>query len=118
MNFLLPILLTLLSMVSLTIGIFQFIDGRTVESILSFIYSVVFFIGIFKVGTFKKGNEMNKQYFKKFLIVSAFLLPVYFVFYPKLNDYKGDKFVKSLWISITAGFCFYAILILSIHFLR
>ncbi len=53
---------------------------------------------------------MRKNYFNKFLLISAFLLPVYFVFYPKLNESRGDPFIKSLWRSVIAGFCFYGIL--------
>jgi hypothetical protein len=55
---------------------------------------------------------MSGKYFNKFLQISAFLLPVYFVFYPKLNDNPGDPFTKSLWRSVIAGFCFYGILAL------
>jgi len=56
---------------------------------------------------------MNKKYFNKFLQVSAFLLPIYFVFYPHLNDNLNDQFIKSLWRFTIAGFCFYAIVILA-----
>lgn len=53
---------------------------------------------------------MNGKYFKTFLQVSAFLLPVYFVFYPRLNENMDDPFIKSLWRYTIAGFCCYGIL--------
>ena len=57
---------------------------------------------------------IRKKYFSLFLKISAFLLPVYFVFYPKLNDNLKDPLIKSLWLFTIAGFCFYALLILAI----
>lgn len=53
---------------------------------------------------------MKKKYFNMILQLSAFLLPVYFIFYPRLNDNPKDPFIKSLWWFIIAGFCFYGIL--------
>ncbi len=43
-----------------------------------------------------------------FLVLSAFLLPVYFIFYPELNN-TADRFTKILWKAVIAGFCFYGI---------
>ncbi|MGA7839172.1 MAG: hypothetical protein WB996_14465 [Ignavibacteriaceae bacterium] len=60
---------------------------------------------------------MNKKYFNKFLQVSALLLPVYFVFYPHLNDNPKDPLVKSLWRFTIAGFCFYGLAVVVIFVL-
>ncbi|HKI79953.1 MAG TPA: hypothetical protein VKA26_15530 [Ignavibacteriaceae bacterium] len=57
---------------------------------------------------------MQNKYFNMFLRLSAFLLPVYFIFYPPLNDTPRDPFIKSLWWFTIAGFCFYGILALVI----
>ena len=57
---------------------------------------------------------MQRKYFNIFLQLSAFLLPVYFIFYPKLNDNPKDPFTKSLWRFTIAGFCFYGILAVAI----
>ena len=61
---------------------------------------------------------MNKNYFNTFLLVSAFLLPFYFVFYPKLNDNLKDPFIKSLWRFTIAGFCFYGALVITIFWIK
>jgi hypothetical protein len=52
-----------------------------------------------------------------FLQVAAFLLPVYFVFYPALNENPNDPFIKSLWRFTICGFCFYGIAALIIFVL-
>jgi hypothetical protein len=57
---------------------------------------------------------MKIKYFNILLQVSAFLLPVYFIFYPPLNENPKDPFIKSLGWFIAAGFCFYGILALII----
>ena len=56
---------------------------------------------------------MSKS-FKMFLRISALLLPVYFVFYPHLNDNQKDPFIKSLWIYTIAGFCLYGIVAVAV----
>ena len=53
---------------------------------------------------------MKRKYFNLFLQVSAFLLPIYFIFYPRLNENPRDPFVKSLWKLTIAGFCFYGLI--------
>ena len=50
---------------------------------------------------------MNKKYFNIFLLVSAFLMPVYLIFYPSLTNNPSDPFTKTLWKFVIAGFCFY-----------
>lgn len=52
---------------------------------------------------------MNNKFFNRFLQVSAFLLPVYFIFYPKLHENPEDPFTKILWKYVIAGFCFYGV---------
>jgi hypothetical protein len=53
---------------------------------------------------------MKRKYFNVFMLVSAFLMPVYVVFYPPLTENSGDPFVKTLWKFVIAGFCFYGII--------
>jgi len=53
---------------------------------------------------------MKRKYFHVVLQLAAFLIPVYFIFYPPLNENPKDPFIKSLWWFIAAGFCFYGIL--------
>ncbi len=54
---------------------------------------------------------MKKEHFKIILRLAALLVPVYFVFYPRLHENQDELFTKSLWKFTIAGFCFYAILI-------
>ena len=61
---------------------------------------------------------MAKKYFNRFLQLSAFLLPIYFVFYPALNENLEDPFIKSLWKFTIAGFCFYGITAVAIYFIK
>ena len=61
---------------------------------------------------------MKRIYYNSFLQLSAFLLPVYFIFYPPLNDNPKDPFIKSLWWFIVAGFCFYGISALLIFVIK
>jgi hypothetical protein len=61
---------------------------------------------------------MKRKYFNRFLQLSAFLLPIYFIFYPPLNENPKDPFIKLLWWFIVAGFCFYAILALVIFVIK
>ncbi len=61
---------------------------------------------------------MKRKYFDIFLQLSAFLLPIYFVFYPALNDNPRNPFIKSLWKYTIAGFCFYGILALVIFVIK
>ena len=61
---------------------------------------------------------MKKKYYNKFLQLSAFLLPVYFIFYPELIENPNDPFTKSLWRFIIAGFGFYGILVAAISFIK
>jgi len=58
---------------------------------------------------------MSKSY-KYFLFLSAFFIPIYFIFYPPLNERYESNLVKSLWISIFMGFLFYAVMISVIVF--
>ena len=53
---------------------------------------------------------MKQKYFNLFLLISAFLMPVYMIFHPSLSENPTNPFEKSLWKFIIAGFCFYAIL--------
>jgi hypothetical protein len=53
---------------------------------------------------------MKKKYFNAFLQLSAFLVPIYFIFYHRLNENQKDPFIKSLWWFLVAGFCFYGVL--------
>lgn len=50
---------------------------------------------------------MARKYFNIFLKLSAFLLPVYFIFYAQLNDNPDKPFIISLWKFIIVGFLFY-----------
>ncbi|MCF8262153.1 MAG: hypothetical protein K9J12_15355 [Melioribacteraceae bacterium] len=52
---------------------------------------------------------MKRKYFDSFLLMSAFLLPFYFVYSPRLNENRSDPFIKTLWRFTFAGFCFYGI---------
>ncbi len=61
---------------------------------------------------------MKRKYFNRILQIAAFLLPVYFIFYPPLNENPKDPFIKSLWWFIAAGFCFYGILALLIFVIK
>jgi hypothetical protein len=56
-----------------------------------------------------KDKEMNSKYFNTFLLVSAFLMPVYLIFYPPLTNNSSNPFIKTLWKFIIAGFCFYGL---------
>jgi len=53
---------------------------------------------------------MKRKYFNVVLQLAAFLVPVYFIFYPLLNENPKDPFVKLFWWLIATGFCFYGIL--------
>ena len=53
---------------------------------------------------------MNKKYFNMFLMLSAFLMPVYMIYHPSLAETSDDPFVKSLWKFVIAGFCFYGVI--------
>lgn len=113
MKFNIPVLLFLFSAVSLLIGVFQFVNGEVWEPLLSLIYSLVFFAGgMISKPKKEKGKEMNSKYFNTFLLVSAFLMPVYLIFYPPLTNNSADPFIKTLWKYVIAGFCFYGIIAL------
>lgn len=106
-----PFLFFSFSLISLLIGVFQFIKGETWEPLLSLVYSLVFFAGGMAGRSKKvKGKEMDNKYFNTFLLVSAFLMPVYLIFYPPLTNNSADPFIRTLWKFVIAGFCFYGIL--------
>lgn len=77
---------------------------------------ISFYRNFFYIET-KTGGIMSTRYFNIFLHLSAFFLPVYFVYYPGLNDYGSDPLVKSLWKTTAAGFCFYCLLAVAIFVL-
>lgn len=56
-------------------------------------------------------KERNK-WFDVILKIFAFLIPMYFVFYPDLNDNSDSPRTKSLWQYTLAGFVGYIILAL------
>ena len=53
---------------------------------------------------------MKKKYFNAFMLISAFLMPVYLIFYPPLTNNSKDPFIKTLWKVVIAGFCFYGLI--------
>jgi len=52
---------------------------------------------------------MKRKYYEAFLQLFAFLLPVYFIFYPRLSEDPGAPSVKPFRRAMIAGFCFYGI---------
>jgi len=56
----------------------------------------------------------DRPYYRTLLRILAFFAPIYFVFYAPLNKDKDDPFIKSLWWFIASGFCFYAIVLVTI----
>ncbi len=60
MKFKLSILLFVFSAVSLIIGIYQIVNGRTWELVLSMIYSLMFFIGGMIDKTKNKKGQRNE----------------------------------------------------------
>ncbi|MCG6915612.1 hypothetical protein LJE86_17015 [bacterium BMS3Abin03] len=61
---------------------------------------------------------MKRKYFNLFLQASAFLMPVYLIFYSPLADSPDDPFIKSLWKFVIAGFCFYGVLAVIIFVIK
>ena len=51
-----------------------------------------------------------KKNFKIILLISAFFIPVYFVFYQPMSVNPTEKFNRLLWKTVFAGFAFYALL--------
>ena len=49
-----------------------------------------------------------------FLQLSAFLLPVYFIFYPAISEKAKNDFTRSLWHFTFAGFLFYGIIAIKV----
>ena len=60
---------------------------------------------------------MKKNY-QHLLKISAFLVPVYFIYHPQLQTDENDALTKSLLKYTYAGFCFYAILMTVIILLK
>ena len=59
-----------------------------------------------------------KKTYQHLLKISAFLVPVYFIFHPQLQSDENDGLTTSLLKFIYAGFGFYAALAIVIILLR
>lgn len=59
-----------------------------------------------------------KKFYQQILKISAFLVPVYFIYHPQLQSDENNVLTKSLLKYTYAGFGFYAILITVIILLK